>query len=159
MMAYKNELYNHIYKWLIEQDTQYLLLEMIWAALSKDTFKLPQEYTNFRGSMRQKILKLSQWQVMQGFSTKGMMHKQHEYHVHTTSEKQGIVWGTILCKNTNIGYTFIMNIKRNSFEYDRQIHGLAKVSDVRLKIVIKKYINYNKTTSKYQTNIYSTNWY
>ena len=38
MVAYKNKLYKHIYTCLIEQGTQYISLEMIQAALSKDTF-------------------------------------------------------------------------------------------------------------------------
>ena len=45
--ACKNKLYKHTYTWLKEQDTQYMLLDMIMATLSKKSFELPQKYANF----------------------------------------------------------------------------------------------------------------
>ena len=49
IMAYKNELYKHIYTWIKEQDTHHMLLYMIMVALLENLFGLPQEYTNFWG--------------------------------------------------------------------------------------------------------------
>ena len=69
MIAYKNELYEHIYTWFKEQDVQHTLLEMIQAALSKDTFKLPQEYINFWESTRQKTTKIITTTSYTRFST------------------------------------------------------------------------------------------
>ena len=36
MMAYKKELYKHIYTWLKDQDTHHMLLDMIMTTLSKN---------------------------------------------------------------------------------------------------------------------------
>ena len=59
MMAYKNELYKHIYTWLKEQGTHCMLLDMIMATLFKNAFELQEEYNNFWGSTKQNLHKLT----------------------------------------------------------------------------------------------------
>ena len=136
MMAYKDELYKHIYMWLKDQDTHHMLLDMIMATISKNSFELPQEHTNFWGSTKQSLQKLTQLQVMQDFSPTWMWQKQHDYYVHIGSRNQGITWGTNLCDKL-IEATHSLWTKWNSFKHDRQVHGLREVEDRRLKAAIK----------------------
>ena len=67
MTVYKNELYDNICTWLIEQNAHHTLQEMIRTDPSKDTIELPQEDLNFWGTTKLKFTKLSQLQVMQVF--------------------------------------------------------------------------------------------
>ena len=55
------------------------------------------------------------------------------------SRKQGITWGTKL-REKLIEATHLLWTKLNLFEHDRQLHGLRKVTDIRLKTSVKKAI-------------------
>ena len=55
MKAYRYELYKHIEIWLIEQDTQHMLLDMMMAAPLKHTIKLPPGYDTYWGPTKRKL--------------------------------------------------------------------------------------------------------
>ena len=78
---------------------------------------------------------------MQDFLHTGMLMKQHDYYVHMGTKKQSITWGTNPY-NKLIEATHSLWTKRNSFDHDRQIHGLREVEDIRLKSA--KRININQ---------------
>ena len=136
MSAYRYEVYKNIEKWLREQDTQHMLFDMIMAALLKRRIEHPPEYNNYWGPTKRKLKTLTQLQIMQGFLPTGMWQQQHEYYIYMGSKKQGITWGTKLCKKL-IEASHSMWTKRNTFEHDRKLHGLIEVEDVRLKTAVK----------------------
>ena len=49
MSAYRYELYKNTEKWLIQQNTQHMLLDMIMEALLKHRIKLPLDYNIYWG--------------------------------------------------------------------------------------------------------------
>ena len=66
----------------------------------------------------------------------GLWHQQHKYYLHIGSRKQGLSWGTKLCKKLIDASNSLWN-KRNTFEHDRKLHGIIEVEDIRLKREIK----------------------
>ena len=121
--AYKYELYEHIYSWLKEQDTQQMLLDMIMATLFNQPIIITQEYENYWRPTKCNLWNLTRLQVMQGVLPTGMWQKQHKYYVYIRSSKQGIMRDTKLCEKLIEG-THSLWMKRNSFEHDRKLYGL-----------------------------------
>ena len=72
MKSYRYELYKYIETWLIEQDTQHILLDMTMSALLKHTIELPPGYDNYWGPTKSKSQRLTRLKVMQGFLPTGI---------------------------------------------------------------------------------------
>ena len=109
--------------------------------------EFPHEYTNYWEATKSNLKKLTHLQVIQGFLSSGLWQQQHKYYLHLGLRKQGLSWGTKLCRKLIDASHSLLN-KRNTFEHDRKLHGLIKVEDICLKRAIKEQYRLGKTDLK-----------
>ena len=110
---------------------------------------------HYSGYLQKKSIKIEPTTNHAGFSPKDMWQKQHAYYLYILWKKQGIIYDTKLYEKL-IDVIHSLWIRRNSFKYDRWIHGLREVKYVGFKTaVITQYKIWNKelkTSDRYLFN-------
>ena len=103
--SFKKESYDNIYTWIIEQEIEQKLLEMIKAALLNDKIKILKNEIQFWRTTKRKFIKLTQLQVIQF-----LYHKDNNtYIMFTLDPRNKIFLGNKFVLKNDRSYSLIMN--------------------------------------------------
>ena len=110
---------------------------MLIKALDGALIYFPQgNYTDW-SMIQRNLCTMPQIHLMQGFIPIGFQDLQQSYYTQIGSWKKRSTWARKLCEKL-IDATHALWRKRNSFEHDREVHGLRDIEDVRLEEAVKR---------------------
>ena len=110
---------------------------MLIKALAGAPISFPQgNYTDW-SMIQRHLCTILQIHLMQGFIPIGLQDLQQSYYTQIGSWKKGSTWVRKLCEKL-IDATHALWRKQNSFEHDREAHGLREIEDVRLEESVKQ---------------------
>ena len=137
MVSFRNELISDIVAWMVSVDTHPHLYSLIVSAFLGQLHQVRRHLYTWWEPVLNAFLKIPQLLILQGFLPKGLDIIQQDYYTEKGSRRTGASWVKKLC-NKLINATHSLWTKRNSFEHDKQQHGLLEIEDLRLDTAIRR---------------------